>query len=358
MRLIEESGTFDGILEQDAAKLLLNAALNEGVAHAYLFHGPDGVGKLTTALAFAAAILGDTSRVLRRSHPDLYVLEPLGDQIRIGDIHALRRDLSLRPFEGSRRVYIIEHADSMNPDATDALLKSLEEPPLYATLVLLADRLTLLSETIRSRCQVVPFRSLSKNAISVWLSEQSQGISDFDLLSRASGGTLEKARRFLDPEEVTARCELLELIRSIYRDKSFDGLCAVQKVLDIALLHGNEARSLVREEVDDSLTKREIEQIERRAGRGAERKYVIEVVEMVTVWLRDLLLTINGAPEAVVNVDFTSELIEDVSLVDSAEIESAIGVVLEMRRRFDLQLQEALTLDAMFVSLRRELARR
>src|SRR5919206_590971 len=68
--------------EQEEAKRLLRAALAEGPAHAYLFHGPRGVGKRRFALAFAGELLGDPSRVARRAHPDLYVLEPLGDQIR------------------------------------------------------------------------------------------------------------------------------------------------------------------------------------------------------------------------------------------------------------------------------------
>ena len=97
---------FDEIVEQAEAKRLLQAALAEGPAHAYLFHGPAGVGKRQTALAFAGALLGDRGRVERRAHPDLYVLEPLGDQIRIDEIRALRRDLHMRPFEADRRVYL------------------------------------------------------------------------------------------------------------------------------------------------------------------------------------------------------------------------------------------------------------
>ena len=100
-----------------------------GRAHAYLLHGPPGVGKRALALLFAAELLGDHARVERRTHPDLYVLEPVGDQIRIDDIRELRRDLHMRPFEASRRVYLIFGADTMNEDAADALLKDLEEPP-------------------------------------------------------------------------------------------------------------------------------------------------------------------------------------------------------------------------------------
>src|SRR5919201_1189007 len=156
---------FAAVAEQHEAKRLLSAALAEGPAHAYLLHGPPGVGKRDLALLFAAELLGDHARVERRSHPDLYVLEPLGDQIRIDDIRALRSDLHMRPFEASRRVYLVFGADTMNEDAADALLKDLEEPPAYAVLVLIASDLGPLPETIRSRCQLVPFRRLSEVAV-------------------------------------------------------------------------------------------------------------------------------------------------------------------------------------------------
>ena len=86
--------------EQAEARRLLDAALAEGPAHAYLFHGPPGVGKRRAALGFAGALLGDPGRVERRAHPDLYVLEPLGDQIRIDAIRELRHDLHMRPVRG------------------------------------------------------------------------------------------------------------------------------------------------------------------------------------------------------------------------------------------------------------------
>src|SRR5262249_33570445 len=76
---------FETVPEQHEAKRLLAAALQEGPAHAYLFHGPAGVGKRELARRFAAELLGDHARVERGSHPDLYLLEPLGEQIRIDD---------------------------------------------------------------------------------------------------------------------------------------------------------------------------------------------------------------------------------------------------------------------------------
>jgi DNA polymerase-3 subunit delta' len=89
--------SFETFPEQTEAKRRLRAALADGPAHAYLFHGPPGVGKRAAAQAFAAELLGGSERALRNAHPDLYILEPVGDQIRIDEIRELRRDLHMRP---------------------------------------------------------------------------------------------------------------------------------------------------------------------------------------------------------------------------------------------------------------------
>src|SRR5215467_16271128 len=110
------AAVFAEIVEQAEAKRLLQTALVEGPAHAYLLHGPAGVGKRKAAIAFAGALLGDRGRVERRAHPDLYVLEPLGDQIRIDEIRTLRRDLHMRPFEAAWRVYVVVSAHLLNAE--------------------------------------------------------------------------------------------------------------------------------------------------------------------------------------------------------------------------------------------------
>ena len=94
--------TFARFSEHPEAGRLLDAALREGPAHAYLFHGPPGVGKREVARTFARSLLGTD----REFHPDLYELDALGEMIRIDAIRELRRDLHMRPFEADRRVYL------------------------------------------------------------------------------------------------------------------------------------------------------------------------------------------------------------------------------------------------------------
>jgi DNA polymerase-3 subunit delta' len=348
--------SFETFPEQDEAKALLRAALAEGPAHAYLFHGPRGVGKRRAALVFAAELLGDAQRVARRAHPDLYVLEPLGGQIRIDPIRDLRRDLHMRPFEAARRVYIIFGAELMNEDAADALLKDLEEPPDYAVVILIADDLGPLSPTIRSRCQHVSFRRLSQRAVKAYLSSRGAEGERLEALARVAGGRLDRADRLLDAEAGKRRGILLELARSVYLDSAFDPSAASRCVTDLAQERAAEARAKAEAETSGEETSREQEQRLRRAARGAERDEVLDALNVLSSWYRDLFVIAAGAKGAVVNSDRLGELTEDGTPDRSPAAERAAEAVRETWRSFEFQVQPGLSLESLFVRLRRELA--
>lgn len=354
---VASADVFASAPEQAEAKRLLAAALNEGPAHAYLFHGPPGVGKRRLAMAFAGALLGDPGRVERRAHADLYVVEPLGEQLRVGDIHALRHDLHLRPFEAARRVYVVLSAELLNPDAADALLKSLEEPPSYAVIVLVADKLQMLPATIVSRCQAVAFRRLSRAAVAGALAESRPDLelAEVDRIARLSAGRLDRAHRLADPDVAGRRLALVGVARSVYRDPGFQPWEAASGVLELAGRRGEEAREQARETADESLTRRELEQRERRAFRGGEREDVVESLDLLASWYRDLIVVGAGAPEAVLNADLLNELVADVSGLRPHASERAVEAVLDTSRSFEFQVQLNVSLDALFTRLRRAL---
>jgi DNA polymerase-3 subunit delta' len=348
--------TFETFPEQDEAKALLRAALAEGPAHAYLFHGSRGVGKRRAALAFAGELLGDPARVSRRAHPDLYVLEPLGDQIRIDPIRDLRRDLHMRPFEAARRVYLVFGAHLMNEDAADALLKDLEEPPDYAVVVLVADDLGPLPPTIRSRCQLVPFRRLSQRAVKAYLSSRGLEGEQLEALARVAGGRLDRADRLLDKEAGKRRAVLIDLARSVYLDERFDPAAASKRVHDLAQQRAAEAKAQAEADPPADETAREAEQRIRRAGRGAEREEVLDSLDILTSWYRDLVVIAAGAEPALVNSDRLTELTEDGNADRSPAAERAAEAVRETWRSFEFQVQAGLALEALFARLRGELA--
>lgn len=352
--------SFDRLAEQPEAKRLLRAALGEGTAHAYLFHGPRGVGKRQAAVLFAAALLGGNGRVERGSHPDLYLLEPLGDQIRIDAVRELRRDLHMRPFEADRRVYLVFGSDLLNDEAADALLKDLEEPPPYAVIVLVADDLGPIPETIRSRCQLVPFRRLSERAVREALAERAPDLAAEELtaLARVAAGRIDRAERLLDHKAMKRREALVETARGVYRDPDFEPAAAADRLLEGIAEHGADARGREEEQIERlDLPAREAEQRLRRAQRGAEREELLAQLEELASWYRDVVVVAAGAEEAVIHYDRLEELREDAGRARMLGAERASEAVRETWRNLEeFQLNAGLALEALFVTLRRELA--
>jgi DNA polymerase-3 subunit delta' len=350
---------FASVPEQPEAKRLLAAALADAPAHAFLLHGPAGVGKRTAAFAFAAALLGDERRVEARTHPDLYVLEPLGEMIRIDDVRALRHDLHMRPFEADRRVYLVLDAQRMNEDAADALLKDLEEPPPYATIVLVASELGPLPPTILSRCQLVPFRRLSERAVREWIAERvtDRGEDEIRALARASAGRLDRARRLLDSAAADRREALIAAARSVYLDDDFEPRDAAATLLAAADARGHEAKEREQAAVEDfDLPTREADQRVRRAQRGAEREELLAGLEGLEAWYRDLVVVAAGAESAAVNADRLEDLREDVSRdLGEGPLLAAEAARETWRALEEFNLNPSLALEALFVRLHREL---
>ncbi|MFO7572863.1 MAG: AAA family ATPase [Gaiellaceae bacterium] len=352
---------FAAIPEQPEAKRLLTAALDDAPAHAYLFHGPPGVGKTTTALAFAAALLREERRVLSRAHPDLYVLEPLGEMIRIDDVRALRHDLHMRPFESDRRVYLVLDAERMNEDAADALLKDLEEPPSYAVIVLVASEVGPLPPTILSRCQLIPFRRLSERAVRAWIAAEAPGRSEGEVLAlaRAASGRLDRARRLLDPAAAERRGSLISTARAVYLDPEFAPGEAAMALLASATEQGQEAKERELALVEGlDLPTREADQRVRRAQRGAEREEQLAALERLEAWYRDLVVVQAGAPQAAVHSDRLADLEADVGLDVGEGPAAAAELVRETWRVYEeFNLSPPLAFEALFVRLRRQFPR-
>src|SRR5215203_5203683 len=187
------------------AAAVLGAALepDRGPAHAYLLHGPAGTGKRDAARAFAAELLSREARdpdnararVEHGSHPDLTWVAPSGAH------EMLRRDVdeavvgaaARTPFEAPFRVFVLERADTMNDEAANSLLKTLEEPPSYVVLLLLTDRPSQVLPTIASRCQAVRFDPPGPGQLAQRLQSQGAAPAPADAAARLSLGDGERA---------------------------------------------------------------------------------------------------------------------------------------------------------------------
>src|ERR687886_2474464 len=199
--------TFSGILgNRPALRLLENALASGEVAHAYLFYGPPGVGKRTVARRFGAALVsggdkGAEGRALRGLHPDLSEIEPEGRYTTIGQIREVVRRAASRPFEGVRRTFILR-ADTLNIQAANALLKTLEEPEGGAVFILLATTLEGVLPTVVSRTQAVRFDPIPLSQIVSFLIKRGHPEGEARLAGALGRGSVGLALRYAEENEV------------------------------------------------------------------------------------------------------------------------------------------------------------
>jgi DNA polymerase-3 subunit delta' len=220
------------------AKLHARATRGE-VAHAYGLFGPRSIGKRTVALRIAQTLNcldpkqpgGGCGTCLacvkieRGVHPDVRLIErdPKLKDISIEQITEMQQDLALRPLEGRKRLVIIDDAGELNLYGQDALLKTLEEPPKHAVLLLITPAATVLSETIQSRLQPLTFRYVRTAEIAAGL--EARKIKDAERIAASSGGRPGLALRLAADEggERTTRnaleVELLKLVGSGLTDR-------------------------------------------------------------------------------------------------------------------------------------------
>jgi DNA polymerase-3 subunit delta' len=200
--------------------ILSQAIKNNRLAHAYLFSGPDGVGKKTTALALAkalnclnrtgAACLKCTSchKLDQAQHPDVRLLSAEGNYIKIESIRSLQQRLAVKPYEGSLKIEIIDEADKLTTQAANCLLKTLEEPPANSLIILVSAQPYNLPLTVRSRCQHLTFNQLAEDEIVELLKDKGFTTAQCRLIAFFCQGSLAQALRS-DLEQILSERTLL-----------------------------------------------------------------------------------------------------------------------------------------------------
>lgn len=358
------------------ARAVLGAAVPPAghPSHAYLFHGPAGAGKRDVARAFAAALLSDgaedprgaAERVHHGVHPDLTWVAPTSSAgILVGDIDDAVVAASTRtPFESRRRVFVIERADELNDQAANRMLKTLEEPPAFAHLILLTDRPGAVLPTIASRCQHVRFDALSADAIAERLNRHGVDPETARACARLGLGDAERALRLALGDGPALRQGAERLARAaldgtVATDRPWLELLARAKALGegaAADVEGATAAEL--EFLPDKERKRaEREGAERakRAQRRAATAALDQGLQLTGLYLRDLACVLDGAPDLVHHTDRAGQLAQDAEGRDPHRLRAAVDLVEETRRRFELNVSEELALESLAYRLEREL---
>ena len=224
---------FQNILGNEKIKELLQDSLYRNkVSHSYLFLGQEGIGKKMIAKEFTKGILclnddkycNNCKSCLEfdgNNNPDFYIVEPEGNNIKIEQIRELQKKVQEKPIIATKKVYLIDNADLMTKEAQNALLKTLEEPPEFVTIILIGENDNAFLNTIKSRCMILHFNYISDTDIKKYIEKNyDMKITPkmLDIFQGSIGKAIElkdKQEQYLIIEEVIKNLENLDLIEFI-----------------------------------------------------------------------------------------------------------------------------------------------
>ena len=365
-----------GIEAHPHARAILAPALGERgkASHAYLFHGPPGTGKRATAQAFAAALLADGAeqaegvreRIARGTHPDLTWVKPSGAaEMLVSDIEEPVVAAATRtPFESAKRVFVLEGAETMNDQAANRLLKTLEEPADHVHLLLLTDRREDVLATIVSRCQQVRFDPLPPERIAA-------GLTDVEperaaACARLALGDASLAARLAGEQGAPLRAAAEGFARGALAAASGERRwLAMLEAAKAAGAQAGERQQASMAEGLELVPSKERKKVEReglearkRGERRARTQALESMLRLAELWLRDVLCVCEGASELIYAVDRRSELEADAAGRDPVGVREAIEAIQDTRLRLALNVSEELALEALAYRLELLLAER
>lgn len=315
---------FAGIKGHDNSIALLNRTLAAGkIANSYLFEGIEGCGKKLIALAFIEAVFCGGSegcgncpscrKIAAIQHPDLHLLEPDGLFIKIDQIRELQRELSLRPFEAPKKACIIDGADRLNPAAGNALLKTLEEPPGNALMILITANPDGVLPTVLSRCQRLHFAALSEATIETLLRERGKEPEAARIVASLASGSMATALRIGEEAALQVRKSFLERV----------GTLSLGEITPLS----NFAEEL-----------------------ASDKENALELLGLLTSFFRDALLVRSDAG-GVVNTDLLPLVEREAALFTGDDIMERINHVAGTRRAIAGNVNTRLALEVLFMRL-------
>lgn len=290
---------FQNLIGNKKIKQELNKIITENrVVNSYLWIGPEGIGKKEFAKVFAKQILcGQPNeenctcesciKFESNNHPDFFYVEPDGKSIKIEQIRSMQEKVYEKPIIGSRKVYIINDAEKMTEQAQNCLLKTLEEPPNYAVIILITSNETSLLLTIKSRCLKIPFEKISDEELKTYFAQN--GFSELsEELLKLCDGSIGKALELKEKQDIyqnvldiSQKIEVLDQIAYIKKaeilTKNKEDLQEMLEYLIVLLYQKTKEDSRFRKTIDY------VEDAKRRIARNANIDMTIDQM-LLKIW--------------------------------------------------------------------------
>lgn len=329
---------FPSVLGHDTVKRhLFSAALSDSVSHAYIFEGVAGIGRHTMANALAQTLLCTENRdaqghivrcacgscvacqtVLSGNHPDIVRVGIPKDKaaIPVDSIRDVNREIANRPYYNGKKIVIISDADKMNAAAQNALLKTLEEPPAYAVIILIANSAAQLLSTVESRSVKITFQPLPFELIKKELEKRGFSEAQVALGTTFSGGSLGAALRACADETFD------DMRRDIY------SLLAQAPDRSASWLLGQEA------------------------SLETYKKDFNRFLSLCETWYRDVLIAQTKGDDApLLNADFRTEIEHCAAAYSASALAGIIWRISDLREKLDQSVNFALSMDNLLLSL-------
>lgn len=257
--------SFENIIGNDKVKAFIEKAVEENhILHSYLFVGIEGIGKKLFAREYARKLLcleqekeEDCLSCVKwksENHPDFYQIEPENNTIKIEQIRNMQEKIAEKPITSKRKVYLIIDSDAMTKEAQNCLLKTLEEPPEYATIILTSSNESKLLNTIKSRCMKISFQGIASDKIEQYVRMKLE-IEPSKELIEASEGSIGKVIRLQERREIYEQVDdilekiegqdfitLLDKAEVLYKEK--ENIQEILEYMIVSLYHTKERKRM------------------------------------------------------------------------------------------------------------------
>lgn len=368
MLLVEAYNIWSSIIGQkDAVEQIMGSLRSGEGSHAWLFVGPRGVGKWTTAKVMASALNCEDqgcglclscNKVSREIHPDVLLIEPEGNFIVLEQVRQIQQATSLKNFEGKTKVVIVDEVNRFTQEAANSLLKTLEEPPSDTVFILITSNLEAVLPTIISRCRQIQFKSIpSQEMVSFLIDRYNLSYDQAVLSTKLSGGILGTAISFATSATKKERRKLVLKVAQDLDRHDVAGLTFVAEDLVREVKRPlDELREKHKKEFVEikehygskgipSHIKKYLEQRHKREISREEHQGFDEILNILASWYRDIVLQKEtGRDDLQTNQDCRLTIKEYADVLTSEDLYKCLQIIEEMKQylRFNVNMQLAL----------------